>query len=101
MSASTWHVFDPKYPDQILATLRFQPGVAGQSGHVTIEADGPDVHDFLMLYLDDPFNHHPVFIEGLGFLKGPHSTELEQFERAISLLGRYFPSFAARRVEGR
>jgi hypothetical protein len=99
MAAGVWHVFDPASPDEIVATLRFQPGVEGDSGNVTIEADSENIREFLMYYLDDPLDQHPVHIEGLGSQQGPHSENLEQFELAIRHIGHYFPSFASRPAE--
>ncbi len=96
MAAGTWHIFDPASPGQIVATLRFRPGVEGDSGNVTIEADDQNIREFLMYYLDDPLNQHPVYIEGLGAQAGPHSESLEQFELAIGHIGHYFPSWSSR-----
>lgn len=88
-------VRDPNDPHRLLAKVTFREGEPGDSGFAHIESDDDNIREFLMYYLDDPLNGHPVYLHGLGYRSGPHSGDREQFEVAMSTLEFHFPSFRA------
>lgn len=73
----------------------FNPDTPGDTGFVAVRTEDEEVRNFLLLYLEDPLHQRPVYIEGLGNLKGPHSRNQEQFDRAMSALSHLYPSWGA------
>ncbi|MBC7542564.1 MAG: hypothetical protein H7338_07530 [Candidatus Sericytochromatia bacterium] len=98
MTESTWNVFDPATPDEILATVAFQSGKKGSIGSVEIETEDPEMMDFLAEYLEDPHDHHPAMVEGEGLKSGPHTQDVDQFDWAMAALGHFYPAFATEPV---
>jgi hypothetical protein len=95
---STWNVFDPANPDDVLATVTFESGKKGHPGAAVIETDDPALMDFLADYLEDPQDEHPAFVEGEGQRSGPHTRDIDQFDWVMAALGHFYPAFATEPV---
>lgn len=90
---SKWLVLDAADRNTCLAVVTFNQNVNGDTGFVSILAKNDQYKNVVLLYLEDPFNQRPVYIEGLGAQKGPHSLNIEQFDSAMSTLSHYFPGY--------
>jgi len=95
MNESRWKVISSEAPAVVLASVVFRSGTQGDSGFVHVETADPQVREFLIYYLEDPLDQHPGYVEGLGRQSGPHSQDMDQFDRAMATLGHFFPSVAA------
>jgi hypothetical protein len=95
-----WRIRPAAEPDRVSAELVFMAGPDGDSGELEVLGDDPAMRVLVLYYLSDVRDLRPVYVHGVGQLKGPHTRSAEQLDLSIMEFGRSFPAFAAERVPG-
>lgn len=65
---------------------------------VDVQGDDPEAEAYLRYLLLDPHNLRPVHVEGVGPQRGPHTRDVELFERAMLTLPARYPALRTRRL---